>query len=466
MKKVILLFFITLYFVSFVKAENIKTIIQLDSTISEGAYTPLQIAAYAHKYGIGAIAMTDRDLQKWEYGLWPIRNLLKKTVENKSILKGGAQDYLDTISAAQKKFPNITIIPGTESAPFYRWELSFPGPILTMLDWHKHIISLGLLSVDDYRNIPIIGNNKGLYSKINYPRIIILMIIISTALYFKTSKPIIAIALMIIGALFFCDSYPFRTLKFNQYAPAINNLPYQNYIDYINKKNGVSFWAHPQAEDISKIGNIKFITEKHSKLLALTKNYTGFAVFYEGYDTIADPGGLWDKLLMDFIHKKRSTPTFAIGAIALDKERDIETRIQDLQTIVDVQKNDTLSIINALKSGRMYTARGANSLKFNMSEFFLFTDKSKAFSGETLEINGPFYLRMVCGFTDGVKKIRIKIISNEKIINERSLIIPTEFDFQINQPPKTAYYRIEITGEDLHVITNPIFVNFKNKMEK
>ena len=77
---------------------QLRTAIHITSTISESGDSLREIAETARGNGISAVIFTDRDLMRWEYGVWPLRNVIKKTVENNSVSRYGADRYLRSAS--------------------------------------------------------------------------------------------------------------------------------------------------------------------------------------------------------------------------------------------------------------------------------------------------------------------------------------------------------------------------------
>lgn len=61
--------------------------IQISSQASDGKYALSDIVRIARENGMKAVVITERDLMRWEYGLWPLRNVIKKRVEDKSLFK-------------------------------------------------------------------------------------------------------------------------------------------------------------------------------------------------------------------------------------------------------------------------------------------------------------------------------------------------------------------------------------------
>ena len=137
-------------------------IIHMRSTISDGKYSIPEIIRIAKQNNIKIVVITDRDLMRWEYGLWPLRNIIKMVINDNSVFKYGIGRYLNELENMQKENPDLLLIPGVESAPFYYWHGSVFNNSLKLSDWHKSILVIGLEKITDYTNLPIIGNKRGL----------------------------------------------------------------------------------------------------------------------------------------------------------------------------------------------------------------------------------------------------------------------------------------------------------------
>ena len=290
--------------------------IQISSTVSDGKYSIPEIITIAKKNNIQIVILADYDLARWEYGLWPLRNVIKKTREENSVFKYGIRRYLHEIENIQKTSPDLILIPGLESAPFYYWQGSPFNNSLTLKNWHKHILVMGLEKLEDYENLPIIGNKQALRLPFKFKNIFALLwpgLILAIGLFcvrkrkfnyqdssgrclgpFCKRWQLCGFFLMSIGLLFLANSYPFCDFKFDQYKGNLGIMPYQNFIDYVKQHGGLTFWVHPEAENISKIDGVSIETREHTHNLIQAHGYTGFAVFYEGYNKVGIPTGLWD----------------------------------------------------------------------------------------------------------------------------------------------------------------------------
>ncbi|MDD5566540.1 MAG: hypothetical protein PHG31_06605, partial [Candidatus Omnitrophica bacterium] len=141
---------------------QVPVAVHISSTISEGKHTILEIAEIARKNDIKAVIVTDFYFSCIEYGIWPLRNVIRRRKEFNSVFAYGIDKYLASLRDVQRRYPGMVFIPAVETAPFYYWEGSVFKNNLTLRDWHKHILVIGLDSPDSYRRLPVTGNSAGL----------------------------------------------------------------------------------------------------------------------------------------------------------------------------------------------------------------------------------------------------------------------------------------------------------------
>ncbi|MDD5045015.1 MAG: hypothetical protein PHG51_05700, partial [Candidatus Omnitrophica bacterium] len=460
----------------------------MNSRTSEGKYSIPEIIDIARANDIKVIVITDRDTMKWEYGLWPFANVVKRTIEQVSVFKYGVKRYLDQIRTANKENPDMVLIPGVESAPFYYWQGSVFSNSLRIINWHKHILAIGMEKESDYKHLPVIGNKQGLMLPLRaknifsfvIPLLIFLIAILCLRKWWMIHKyyrflkngaygllwKIYGISFFVVGLVLLLHNYPFRDFKFNQYQNNLGVMPYQNFIDYVGRHGGLTFWAHPEAEYFQTIGNIKIETFEHSQDLLNVKDYTGFAVFYEGFNRSGNIGGIWDEALKQYCQGKRGTPVWAIGGLAFDITGDLDAYMKDLRNILLVPRLDKNEALAALGRGRMYVLRGRDSSCFILDKFML-RDVASGLTetmGGCLQAQGAVEIQMSGHFlTAREKSLKIKLIKNGTVVKTFDVNSPFNilYNDEVLGKDGMSYYRLEINSSDLTVITNPIFIRRK-----
>ena len=114
--------------------------VHVHSNLSTGNDSLDELAAQAQAAGIDAIFLTDNFLLRYEYGLFPLRGLIQRTIELPSIMQVGMGRYLTQIREAGARHPQVMLIPGVEVVPHYYWTGSVFKKDLTMHDSQKNIL--------------------------------------------------------------------------------------------------------------------------------------------------------------------------------------------------------------------------------------------------------------------------------------------------------------------------------------
>jgi len=438
-------------------------VIHVSSSISDGKYAPEEIAKIAQDNGISVLIITDNAASRFEYGLRPLRGLIKKTMENPSALTYGIENYLERIKKLNQEFPKMIFIPAVEGAPFYYWTGSFFKNNLTMHNWHNHILAIGLDSAAAYRNLPLISNPRGLRAGIRISKFWPVMLIL-LGLFVLRRKRALGFFIAVIGLVFLANNWPFYGLKYDQYHGDAGIMPYQNFIDYVGQLGGLTFWAHPEAQNLQDFGSIKIETKDQAVKLAQSQDYTGFAILLEGYKSVGPPGGLWDEILAQYCAGLRKKPVWAIAELNRDYQGNLDVFMKELRNMLLVRGLTYPEVIDALKKGRMYVAQGENAPEFILDRFIIrdLETGNRATLGEELAAKGWVRLEISGRFLHPeTERIEIKLIKNGSVIKVYEVLSPFEifYEEETVQGQDKDYYRLEIRSKDLFVVTNPIFVD-------
>jgi hypothetical protein len=160
-----------------------------------------------------------------------------------------------------------------------------------------------MMSPEDYRNLPL--PHRGFstrYVKDLLPQCIILLISLGLGIYLFFQHGRLKVAGIMIGLIsvaLLINHHPFQSSRFDPYHGDQGIAPFQDLIDYVNERGGLSFWAHPESnysKSGRKLGPIKLMTIPYADSLSEAKDYTGFSAIYGDEITITDPGKKWDQL--------------------------------------------------------------------------------------------------------------------------------------------------------------------------
>ena len=449
--------------------QQVAGLIDLRTTYSDGAHDLNFLIDLAKKRGFEVLFINDHDRMTMEYGIFPLRNIIRKKEEMPSVNSRGAKKYLQGIKLAAQQHPEIILIPGSETSPFYYWTGSPFKDNLTAHNWERHLLIMGLENPQDYKNLPILHNGFSTrYSGQLLPSSIFFMILMLLGLILVLKKSymrILGIVILVNASLMLIEFHPFKSSLFDQYSGDQGYLPYQELIDYVKDRGGATFWTHPEARAgaNSRKGPITVKTPPHPEALLMTKNYTGFGALYGTWITSTEPGMEWDRALLEYCSGKRDIPAWGISTADYHEEGMGGERLGNFSTVFLVKKKTREEVLLALKQGRMYACRTGNNLQRFVIKNFSVLDSNtgnQANMGETIELKNKPEIRITVSSSDQeAQDVDVRIIRSGKHIKTISRKTPFVVDFEDDyfNPGELIYYRIDIPGK---LVSNPIFVRF------
>src|SRR5438132_9935793 len=213
----------------------VTTVFHVHSDVSTGSDSIESLVAQARSYGIEAIILTDNFLLRFEYGLFPLPGLIRRTVTLPSVMSTGVDRYLEAIRETNQRHPDVLLVPGVEVVPHYYWTGSLFGKDLTMHDAQKNILVVGLPSETDYKRLPVAGN----YAAYEYGWLTVLwlspVLLVGPAVWLlnrrverkvkvgwtfmvvRTRQVGLGVALLIVAVLLLFNNYPFGRPPFDVY---------------------------------------------------------------------------------------------------------------------------------------------------------------------------------------------------------------------------------------------------------
>ncbi len=293
------------------------------------------------------------------------------------------------------------------------------------------------------------------------------------------SRPLNVVSLLLcfISGLFLLNGFPYREPVINQYDPEAAALPYQILIDYVNGHGGLTFWAHPEAAYYEKItaekgnplmsalvknathGGLIVETDPYYHLLNDTRDYTGFAVFFEGKRIVGNPECLWDDLLMQFVSGNRKRPVWAIAEIDMEHGTDPETA-SAAQTVFLVRDKTKEDYLDALRVGRMYCFSSHVNRWFTIRDYSVVSGEACALSGEITGYNEDARLVFGVELRETHHDLEAVVISNGKVLERKKFNDSCRMVFRLPEPSgDMGYVRlVVIVNGNMNVVTNPIFL--------
>jgi hypothetical protein len=450
--------------------QQVAGLMDLRTTFSDGAYDVDQLAQLAKERGFSVLFINDHDRMAMEYGIPPFRNILKKREELNSINKQGAENFLRAIEDAAKKHPDMIIIPGSETTPFYYWTGSFLAGNLTAHNHEKRLLTVGLEKPEDYETLPILHNNAfpNLHTKA-IPGILLFSGAALAAIFmirWKGLYRIFGVIVLIVSAAFIINTDPFRTSPFDPYHGDQGMAPYQMAIDYVHSRGGMTFWNYPETKSgVRKLGPIRVSTLPYPAAIQQAKSYTGFAALYGDNITLTEPGNIWDTTLKEYCMGYRDRPAWGIATADFHSEGKGEEKLGNFQTVFLVQEKSKDAVLKALRNGKMYACQVNYLQPLKLDEFSISSrdGRAKGISGDEIVMSGfPTIKISLSAKEPSAKTVTVRLIRAGELINvfEEKLPLQIEYVDPFYKPGEKTYYRMDMKGQGI-IVSNPIFVSFK-----
>ncbi len=468
----LLFFFLQTDMTSAQEFSQLPGVIHIHTTFSSGHYSIEQLVSMAKEKGLEVLVLTDHDLVVMEYGIFPLQNLVKKREERKSILKLGPEKYLQKIARVNGKQKDVLVIPGVQSSPFYYWTGSLFGEGLTINDYRKELLVIGMQTPEDYRGLPIL--HKGFYTqyvKVLLPQSIFFLVSFFLAIYLFFQKGALKAAggfIAVFSLIMLINYHPFKGSRFDPYHGDQGIAPFQELIDYVRKRDGLVFWAHPESNYAKagvQLGPVKMVTKHYPDDLLASKDYTGFSAIYGDNITVTDPGMHWDQTLNEYCRGKRSRPPWGISGADFHVEKD-GLELDTFQTIFLTRSRATGAVLEALDKGRFYAIRKGDGPRLILDQFHVKDNKSgnSAIMGQEMEIQGITVVEGKLSASDkGRYPVKVSVVRGGELVTSIKGQTPLEFHFedQDGGAGKT-FYRLDVRGDLCgRLLSNPIFVTKK-----
>jgi len=462
--------------------ENIPAAVHIQSDISDGKYSIEELAKLAKENSVKVIIISDTLLRRWEYGLWPWRHIVKKAFEEKSVIRMGVENYLSLIEQAQKKNPEVLIIPGVEVGSFYYWKGGlFSKDGLTLFHWHKKMLVVGMKNAEDYKKLPVVASYARLPQRPSdvikfWPVLLIVLGFLASRIRLKRHfsfqgkafsgyvNPFESLRYILIGVglISLVNNLTFSVSPYDSYRGEQGIKPYQYLIDYVNKRGGAVFWLHPESSYTREILGVKILTYSYKEDLLRAKDYQGFSGLYADNITITQPGDLWDKILLEYCQGKRQRPVWIIGEVGFDglSKKDMTA----IETVFLLSNLGQEEVLQALREGRMYAQLNRQKNNFSLARFIVTDQQTEnvGFMGDEINIKGAPRIEIKLKFTASAnEEIALKLIREGKVIQEVTGKGPEliwVFSDQGCPKGSKTFYRLEMESNFCRVLSNPIFV--------
>jgi len=453
---------------------QIDGVADIKTNFSEGCSSIKDLASQAERQKIDVVLFADYARNSMEFGIKPFERIFKNSIPGPSVLDRGVGGYLSEIAENNRQFERTLLIPGVETIPFYFWSGSNYDKNLTAHNWDKHLLVFGMESAQDFEQLPLPNSNfskKYTEEFLNDFIIIGFIFMVMVGAVYKGYFRKITVPLMLLFALLTLNNHPFQSSPFDPYHGDRGMKPYQNLIDFAASKGALVFWNHMEIDSgISQRDATVLETLPYPDDLLNTQNYTGFQAVGDKPIRQTEPGQQWDQVLMEYLNGEREHPVWGFGGNDYFCEEQKGDQLGSVRTIFLVRERNNNTVLDAMKSGRMYAVRQADANRLSLDEFVVEDQKAGnqiTMGQELVATDFPAVKLKLRSVQGGNKTAQIQIIRNGALVKEETVSLPYELtwrDVGISRK-EPVYYRIKaMVSPTDYLISNPIFVKFADNI--
>lgn len=462
---------------------QVKGAFHVHTSFSTGTLSLEEVVEEAQLEGIDSVIFAENFLLRYEYGLFPFRGLFKKVVEDPSVLRWGIERWLQSVEAAQTRFPNVILIPGVEVVPYYYWTGSLFRGDLTLRDAQKNVLAVGLDKAEDYLKIPAVGNGRALSLRLSHllksamglalVGLGVLLVRTEREQEIKLKRFLVKVRkryripgwlALGMGVLLLLEGFTGSGL--DPYQGDLGIEPYQRVIDTIEAAGGMVFWSYPEARDFRKeafgpLGTVTIRTKPHPEILLQSRGYTGFGAVYQDNVSFTEPGGEWDQLLLQYTQGHRARPAWGIGELGYHGP---PKGLGDILTVFLVSQRSREEVLDAMKLGRFYSVERKPDYRLVLEDFSIGEKETGEWipmGGEfAAEGKGPLSIRVQIGTSDSREvPFALRLIRSGRLLRVIQGRTPFAEILEATPPDRGIrdFFRIELVKPH-RLLSNPIFV--------
>ncbi len=464
------------------------------STASTGGMSLDSLADRAEALGLDAILLADNFALRYEYGLPPLRGVLRGVMTFPSVVGYGVDRYLEEVAEVQARHPRVVLMPGVEVAPHYYWTGSLLGGDLTMHNSQRNVIVLGLSRAEDYASLPVSGNPASyrwgwesagslapgllfvpaawLWRKRTYRKLRVGVVRYQKVTRYRWG----ALALAGAAVVLLVQAWPLGQPAFSNYEDDLGYQPYQALIDTVAVRGGMTIWSMPDARDFQTktfggLGTVTSKTEPYPEALLTTQGYVGFGGLYEDNRTAHRPGGEWDRAIALYLAGQRPASPVLLGELGYHGPGHDTKELDRVLTVFWVRDQTSEAILEALQAGRAYAVhRYHKDFGFRLDALEVEAEQGsqRAGPGETLRLESvqPLDIRVRVSATDHrAHPVTVSLIRSGHVVARLSGSTPFDQRYLGDFPEgeSAVAYRVEVNGEG-EVLSNPVFVRFGTRL--
>lgn len=457
--------------------EPLPAAVHVHSDLSTGDLPVEALAAAAAGRGIRALLLAENYLLRVEYGVPPFRALTRVTWEDRSVVRLGITQYLARVEAVRRRSPEFILVPGVEVMPHYFWTGSVLDLALTLHNTQKNLLVFGLEDPRELGRLPVVSH-RAAERRLGWQSLLDALpgLLVIPGLGLLARRPrrnpgarparpwLLGTGLVVLGVAGVVRAWPFTVDPFPPWTD-FGVEPHQALIDHVDRLGGLTVWSFPEAPDAGeeRVGPLRVAwrTDPHPDDLLRTARYTAFGGLYEQPTRVVEPGGVWDRLLVEAARGERRRPPWALGEAGFHTPRDGK-ELGTIQTVFLVEARTAEGVLQALRHGRLYALARTEAAGLLLEEFSVSAGGRQAGPGEHVSVPAgtPVEVRVAVDVRPvGRMPLRVSLVRNGTVVEAWAGETPFRARYREQVPVGPAVLRLDVRGRPPHrLLTSPVLL--------
>jgi hypothetical protein len=224
-------------------------------------------------------------------------------------------------------------------------------------------------------------------------------------------------------------------------------------------------WSFPEAVDNGerRLGPVRVTwqTQPYPDDLLRTTRYTAFGGLYEQPVRAVDPGGVWDRLLVQYAAGERSRPAWAVGESGFHGFS-AGKRVGSVQTVFLVEERSETAVLAALRRGRLYALQRTPEAELVLADYSVAAAGAVAQSGDRLvaAAGTPLEIRVGVEASAGASlPLRVTLVRNGAVAAAWAGQTPFRAVHREPADGGPVVFRVDVRSTPPHrLLTSAIFV--------
>lgn len=341
--------------------EPLRMVMDVRSTHSDGKHTMEELARLAEARGIDVLAINEHDRFTVRLGIDPFPWLLGYSLQHPSLYETGVDAYFDDLASLRRQHPGMIFLAGTESTPGYHWS-GIPFRNLTLHGAERHIITLGAERPGQITRLPSFDLRYAYGSRTvsllfwGALALVLLAVLRRRRKHGAVLLLGIACAAVLVGWL----------LRKPVDADAA-------FLKAAGREGLFTAWAHPGTRSGVRAGpmGVQLDTPPYNKRVFESPTADAFAAVYGDTDSNCEPGGLWDRYMIDYLHGRHDKPIWGVAAGDFHAQGEANEYLGNYPMDIWPEAKTTKGVLTALASGRSVAWGMPRDRNIRMAELYI-----------------------------------------------------------------------------------------------